>query len=37
MNYVSVELANEAGEIVVFKIFRKQVSGKDGRVPNDER
>lgn len=34
--YVSVELANEAREIIMFKISRKQVSSEDGRIPNDE-
>jgi len=37
MNYISIELANEAGEIVVLKIFRKQILSENGRVPNNER
>jgi hypothetical protein len=35
-NYISVQLANEAGEIVVFEIFRKQIPSENGRIPNDE-
>jgi len=29
-------LANEAGKVVVFEIFRKQIPGKNGGVPDDE-
>jgi len=29
-------LANEAGKVVVLEIFRKQIPGKNGGVPNDE-
>jgi len=36
MNYISIELVNEVGEIVVFEIFRKQIPSENGRVPNDE-
>lgn len=35
--YVSVELANETGEIVVFEVLGKQISGEFGRSPDDER
>ena len=36
MDYISVELANEAGEVVVLEIFRKQILGESGGVPDDE-
>jgi len=36
LDYISVELANEAGEVVVLEIFRKQILGESGGVPDDE-
>jgi hypothetical protein len=29
-------LTNEAGEIIVFEMFWKQIASENGRVPNDE-
>ena len=29
-------MANEAGEVVVFEVVRKKVSGEFRRTPNDE-
>lgn len=34
--YVSIELSNETGEIVVFEISRKKNSSEFWRIPNDE-
>ena len=34
--YIGVELADEAGEVVVFEVFREQITGEDGRVPDDK-
>lgn len=34
--YVGVELANEAGEVVVLEVVREEVTGELGRAPNDE-
>lgn len=36
VTYVGVELADEAGEIVVFKVIRKKVTGELRRTPNDK-
>jgi len=30
-------LTNKAGEIIVFEILGKQITSKDGRVPNNKR
>ncbi|KAK3013748.1 hypothetical protein RJ639_010040 [Escallonia herrerae] len=34
--YVSVKLANKAGEIIVLKVLGKQISGEFSRTPHDE-
>ena len=33
---ISVELANEAGEIVVLEMFGEQIGGEFVRIPHDE-
>ena len=34
--YISVELADEAGEVVVFEVVGEEISGELRRAPNDE-
>ena len=34
--YICVELANEAGEVVVLEVVRQEISSKLHRLPHDE-
>lgn len=34
--YICVKLADEAGEITVFKVFREEISGELVRIPDNE-
>lgn len=36
ITYIDVKLADEAGEIVMFEVFRKQITSKLCRLPEDE-
>lgn len=36
VTYIGVELANEAGEVVVLEVVGEEVAGKLGRAPDDE-
>lgn len=36
LTYISIKLANKAGEVVVFKVVGEDVSGKLWRAPNNK-
>lgn len=35
--YICVKLADKAGEVVMFEVFREQITGEFSGAPNDER
>lgn len=36
MTYVSIELPDEAREVVVLEVFREEIPGVDGGIPHDK-